>query len=124
MSRRIRIRSGAVALEATLADTPTAASLWDALPIDGSASTWGDEVYFNIPVTAALETDARAEVAVGEIAYWPPGNAFCIFFGRTPASSGDSPEAASPVNVLGQVDGDVTRCRAIRDGDPVRLERV
>jgi hypothetical protein len=98
--------------------------LWDALPIDGSANIWGDEIYFSIPIKVAQEADARAEMKVGEIAYWPPGNAFCIFFGRTPASSGDAPEAASPVNVLGQVDGDATLFRAVENGDPIHLEQV
>jgi hypothetical protein len=65
--------------------------------------TWGDEVYFDIPVEMGLEPDARAEVEVGELGYWPTGNAFCIFFGSTPASSGDTPVAASRVNILGRV---------------------
>lgn len=124
MSRRIRITSGMVSLEATLNDSPTADALWQALPLEASANTWGDEIYFGIPVRAAQEASARAEVAVGEIAYWPPGNAFCIFFGRTPASSGDAPQAASPVNVLGQVTGDAAAFRTVRDGDSVRLEPI
>lgn len=124
MSRHIRIVSCGVPLTATLNDTPTAEALWNALPIIGDANIWGDEIYFSIPVTVAQEADARAEMAVGEIAYWPPGNAFCIFFGRTPASSGDAPQAASPVNVLGQVDGDATVFRGVGNGDTVRLEPV
>ena len=124
MSRRIRISSGTVTLEATLGDTPTANALWDVLPIDGSANLWGEEIYFSIPIKVAQEADARAEMAVGEIAYWPPGNAFCIFFGPTPASSGDAPEAASPVNVLGQVAGDATAFGAVRHGDAVHLEQI
>ena len=122
MSRRIRMTSGTVSVEATLNDGPTADALWEALPIEGQANTWGDEIYFSIPVRVVQEADARAEMAEGEIAYWPPGNAFCIFFGPTPASSGDAPQAASPVNVLGQVDGDATVFRVVSDGAVVRLD--
>ena len=124
MSRRIRIISGAVSMEAALNDSAMADALWDALPIDAEANMWGDEIYFSIPLRAAQAADARAEVAVGEIAYWPPGNAFCIFFGRTPASEGDAPQAASPVNALGQVDGNATAFRAVQPGDAVRLEQA
>ncbi len=119
--KRIVISAGNVSLPAELNDTPTARQVWEALPLEGTASTWGDEVYFAIPVAAAEESDARADVAVGELGYWPPGHAFCIFFGPTPASSGQSPRAYSPVNVLGRVLGDATRLRAVRAGTRVRL---
>lgn len=122
MSNRIRITSGDISVEAELNNNPTARAIWDALPIEARAMTWGDEVYFGIPVDADLEPDARAEMAVGELGYWPPGNAFCIFFGPTPASSGDAPVAASPVNVLGLVIGDATMFRAVRGGDTIRIE--
>jgi hypothetical protein len=124
MSHRLRVRSGAISLEADLKDTPTAKALWAALPITGRASRWGDEIYFSIPLQAAAEPDARAEVAVGDLAYWPPGSAFCIFFGPTPASSGSAPVAASPVNVLGRLDGDAAQFRAVPTGAPVYLEPV
>jgi hypothetical protein len=119
---RIRITSGDVSAEAELNDGPTAQAIWDALPIEGRANTWGDEVYFSIPVQAAQEPGARANVAVGELGYWPAGHAFCIFFGPTPASSGRDPVAASPVNILGQVLGDATAFRAVHGGAPVRIE--
>ncbi len=124
MNRRIRVTSGEVSVEAELNDNPTARAVWDALPIEARAMTWGDEVYFGIPVKADLEPDARAEMAVGELGYWPPGNAFCIFFGPTPASSGDAPVAASPVNILGCVIGDATVFRAMRGGDTIRIEAL
>lgn len=120
----IRITAGGVTAEAELNDSPTAQAILDALPITGRASTWGDEIYFTIPVEMAREADARAEMAVGELAYWPDGNAFCIFFGPTPASSGDAPVAASPVNVLGIVKGDATAFKAVASGEDVRLEAV
>jgi nucleoside 2-deoxyribosyltransferase len=122
MPKKIRISSGSIHVEAELNDQPTARAVWDVLPIDARALTWGDEVYFDIPVEMGLEPDARAEVAVGELGYWPTGNAFCIFFGPTPASSGQTPVAASPVNILGRVAGDVTVFRAVRRGDTVRIE--
>jgi hypothetical protein len=119
--KRLVISAGNVSLPAELNDSPTARQVWEALPIEGTANTWGDEIYFAIPVVAAEEPQARADVAVGELGYWPPGHAFCIFFGPTPASSGQSPRAYSPVNVLGHVLGDATRFRAVRAGTRVRL---
>lgn len=124
MPERIRITAGGVSAEAELNDSDTARRLWDALPITGRANTWGEEIYFRIPVEAGSAPDARAEMAVGEIAYWPPGSAFCIFFGRTPASQGDRPAAASPVNPLGRVLGDAKAFLTVRDGAAVKLERL
>jgi hypothetical protein len=122
--RRIRIIAAKVSVEAILNDSPTATKVWDALPIDGRGSTWGEEIYFSIPVEAKQEKDAREVVAVGELGYWPPGSAFCIFFGRTPASTDEKPRAASAVNILGRVQGDATAFKAVPSGARVRLERV
>lgn len=119
--KSIVISAGNVSLPAELNDSPTARQVWEALPIEGTANTWGDEIYFAIPVVAAEEPDARADVAVGELGYWPVGHAFCIFFGPTPASTGQAPRAYSPVNILGHVLGDATRFRAVRAGTRVRL---
>jgi hypothetical protein len=119
----ITITAGDVSLPATLNDSPTAQQIWDSLPIEGRANVWGDEIYFGIPVKAGEEPDARAEVEVGELCYWPPGNAFCIFFGPTPASIDERPRAASPVNILGRVLGDATSFRGVRGGTPVKIER-
>lgn len=87
MSRNIRITAGSVQLDAALNDTQTAQSVWAALPITAAANTWGDEIYFGIPVNADLE-QGREVVDLGDLGYWPPGRAFCIFFGPTPASRG------------------------------------
>lgn len=119
----LHITAGAVTVSAQLNDSPTAHLLWDALPIDGKANRWGDEIYFSISVDADEEPDARAAVEVGEIAFWPPGNAFCIFWGPTPASRGDQPMAASPVNVLGKIAGDAAQFGRVASGAQVRLER-
>jgi hypothetical protein len=120
---KITILAGNVSLPAELNDSPTARQIWDVLPIAGSACTWGDEIYFEIPVVAEQEPNARADVDVGELGYWPVGHAFCIFFGPTPASTGERPRAYSPVNVLGRVVGDATLFRAVREGSQVQIIR-
>ncbi len=108
MARKIRITAGDVSAEAELNDSPMADLIWEALPIEGSGSTWGDEIYFSIPVHTGEADDARAVVEMGDLGYWPPGNAFCIFYGPTPMSAGDDIRPASPVNVFGKVIGDPT----------------
>ena len=120
----IRIDAGPVTMMAELNDTPTALKVWQALPIEGLASRWGDEIYFEIPVSAEQEPGARADVVVGELGYWPVGHAFCIFFGPTPVSRGDQPRAYSPVNLLGHVLGDATLFRQVKSGEPVHLSKV
>ena len=121
--RAIVIAAGNVAVEAQLNESKTATAIWDVLPIDATGETWGDEIYFDIGLTVGLESP-RDVVAVGDLGYWPPGKAFCIFFGPTPASQGDEIRPASPVNVLGRVDGDATVFKKIRAGAPVRIERA
>jgi hypothetical protein len=122
MARSIRITAGQVVATAELNDSKTAAAIWEALPIEAKADTWGDEIYFGIPVRA--EADAAKEVVdIGDLAFWPPGHAFCIFFGPTPASRGDEIRPASPVNVVGRVHGDATVFKKVRAGTRVTLER-
>ena len=121
---RIRITAGKVSMEAELNESATAKKLAAALPITGRAARWGDEIYFSIPVEDEEADDARAEMKVGEIAYWAPGTAFCIFWGPTPASSGKEPQAASPVNVLGKLTGDATRFGAVKSGEKVVIEKA
>lgn len=122
-SRAIRIIAGPVSATARLDDSRTAAAIWDALPIEAKAETWGDEVYFGIGLALAVES-AKAVVGVGDLGYWPPGQAFCIFFGPTPASQGDEIRPASPVNPVGKLDGDATAFRKVRAGTRVRIERA
>jgi hypothetical protein len=119
--KRVVISAAAVSLPAALNDSPTAQQIWDALPIEGQANVWGDEIYFEIPVVADEAPDARAEVEVGELGYWPVGHAFCIFFGPTPVSVDERPRAYSPVNIIGRVLGDATQFRAVRSGERVRI---
>jgi hypothetical protein len=121
---QIVITAGSVRAEGALNDSPTAQQVWEALPIEGRANVWGDEIYFEIPVSADQAPDARAEVQVGELGYWPVGRAFCIFYGPTPASRGDEPRAYSPVNILGEIVGDATEFRGVPAGTAVRIERA
>ena len=122
--RQIKITSGPVVAIADLDDNATAKAIWEALPIEGQANTWGDEIYFEVPVFLEASGDARETVAVGELGYWPPGHAFCIFFGPTPASQGDEPRATSAVNVFGRLAGDATILRQVRSDEPVFVERI
>ena len=122
MPRRIRINAGVVALDAELNDSPTAVAIHTALPLEAAAQTWGEEIYFRIPVEGKLDDTAAELVAVGDLGYWPTGRAFCIFFGPTPASRGKEIRPASAVNLVGRVLGDAKAFRAVHDGDLVRLE--
>ncbi len=122
--QKITMVSGDLVLTAELNSSATSQKLWEALPVEGSANTWGDEIYFAIPVIADQELDARAQLEVGELGYWPVGRAFCIFFGPTPVSTDQRPRAFSPVNILGRVMGDATLFRAVADGDLVKLSRA
>lgn len=121
--RKIKITAGDVSATAVLKDTKTANAIWDALPIQARANTWGDEIYFAIPVMLG-EENAQEVVGMGDLGYWPPGHAFCIFFGRTPVSRGNEIRPASPVNVFGKVDGDPKVFTRVRDGAKVVLEKV
>lgn len=122
-SRIIRISAGGIEAIAGLGTTRTADAIWEALPIAGRANRWGDEIYFRIGL-GLPEEDAREVVEVGDLGYWPPGQAFCLFFGPTPASQGIEPRAASPVNVFGRIEGDAALFREVRDGARVVLDRV
>jgi len=122
--KKIGISAGPVAMEAELYDTVCAQKVWDALPIEARANTWGDEIYFGISVDADQEPDARPEVDVGELAYGPAGPYFCIFFGPTPVSTDDKPRAACPVNRIGRVCGDPAAFRTVPPGATVTIERA
>jgi hypothetical protein len=122
LPNRIKITAGDVTATATLNESGTAQAIWAALPIEARGSTWGDEIYFGIPVDRP-EENAKAVVDLGDLAYWPPGKAFCIFFGPTPASHGDECRPASPVNVVGKVDGDPTTFKKVPSGARVVLAK-
>jgi len=121
--RQIQIRAGDVQVIAELNDNRTADAIWEALPLSAAGNTWGDEIYFGIPVQLQAE-NAQAVVSLGDLGYWPAGNAFCIFFGPTPVSRGQEIRPASPVNVFGRVIGDPTVFKKVRDGETVTVEQV
>ena len=121
---RIRITVGDVALEAKLNDTATATKIGEALPIHSSFNTWGDEIYFSIPVDAELDDSAQEVVKVGDLGYWPPGSAFCIFFRLTPVSEPGRIMPASAVNIVGEVVGDATLFKQAMRGREVVLEAL
>ena len=105
MNRELRVRAADLEARAWLYDTDTASKVFGILPISSEVSVWGEEIYFAIPVETGLE-DARETVDLGDIAYWPQGNALCIFFGKTPVSEGDEIRPISPVNIIGRIEGD------------------
>jgi hypothetical protein len=119
---KITITVEDIKMSAELNDSETARKIWEALPIEGSVNTWGDEIYFSIPVNVGLE-NAKAVVSEGDLGYWPPGSAFCIFFGLTPASQGDEIRPASPVNVFGNIIGDPKAFKKVSSGTKIIVEK-
>ena len=120
--KTITISTGDVVMEAELNNGATAGKIWDSLPISAKANTWGEEIYFSIPVKHG-EENPKEVVEEGELGYWPPGTAFCIFFGPTPASRGMEIRPASPVNPIGKVLGDAKNFKSVNDGETVKLEK-
>ena len=118
---RVRFDFGAVKLDAELLDTPTGRAIAAALPFSSSVMTWGEEVYFDVPVTVKREGDARAVVTPGEIAYWPDGTAIAIGFGRTPISQGDETRLASPCNIWAKALGDMKTLGKVKAGTKVTV---
>ena len=123
MNRIIAIETDKINVKAEINDTKTADIIWQALPIQSTVNTWGEEIYFSIPVNAEPE-NGREVVEAGDIGYWPPGKAFCIFFGLTPASKSDEIRAASPVNIFGKVIGDARVFSAVKNGEPISIDKV
>ncbi|MBI2046710.1 hypothetical protein HYT26_00905 [Candidatus Pacearchaeota archaeon] len=124
---KIKIFFNKKEIEADLNDSETAKKIYNALPIEAEANTWGEEIYFEIPVRAEEEQAySRQNVKVGELAYWPQGNAFCIFFGRTPASINSEPRAISNVNVVGAIltKKDAETFKSVKDGDKIKIEKA
>jgi hypothetical protein len=122
--RKIQISAEKVSAIAILHNNTTADAIWDALPIEAQVNTWGEEIYFGIPVYLDEADDACETVDMGHLGYWPTGHAFCIFFGLTPASRGNEIRPASAVNVFGQVEGDATVFKQINEGANIKIEKV
>jgi hypothetical protein len=122
MGKKIRITTGAIEATAELNDTRTAQAIWEALPIKGRANLWGDEIYFSIPLKLKLEAGQEV-VNIGDLGYWPDGNAFCIFFGLTPVSQGDEIRPASPVTVFGKIIGNATIFKKVAARTKITVRR-
>ncbi len=120
--RKIQISAGEISAIAILNDGPTADAIWNALPIEGRVNTWGDEIYFEIPVQLGEEEGASEVVQLGDLGYWPTGHAFCIFFGLTPVSRGDEIRAASAVNIFGHIEGEATVFKGVSSGASIKVE--
>ncbi len=121
MGKKIKIKAGSIEVTAELNETKTAGAIWEALPIKGHANTWGDEIYFSIPVSLE-EEDAQELVSMGDLGYWPLGTAFCLFFGPTPMSRGQEIRPASPVNVFGRIIGDPKVLKKVASGAEITVE--
>jgi hypothetical protein len=121
---RIRFDFGTLTLDAELLDTPTAKAIAAALPISSAVLTWGEEVYFDVPLQVAREADARAVITPGEIAFWPQGAAIAIGFGRTPISKGNETRLASPCNVFARAIGNVKVLGKVKTGAKVEVTAV
>jgi hypothetical protein len=121
---KIRVLAGTLRFEVALDDTPTAQALLEALPFESVAQTWGEEVYFEVPVSANLEPEARQTVEPGTVCFWVEGSALALPWGRTPISTDARPKLVSPCNVLGRVLGDAQRLAQINAGDRVKVEAL
>jgi hypothetical protein len=121
---RIEISWESGRLTAILNDTPTARLVWEALPHTASASTWGEEVYFELPVRAELEDDARQVVDPGTVCFWTGGNSLALPYGPTPASQGDECRLVTEVNIIGSIEGDPRALSSVRDGIAIRVARA
>jgi uncharacterized protein len=119
---KIKITVGPLSIEAELNDTLTAKKVGQALPLTTSFDTWGDEIYFSIPVSAPLDESAKEVVEMGDLGYWPTGQAFCIFFGPTPMSRGTQIVPASAVNIIGRVLGDATAFKSVMNEGQITIE--
>ena len=122
--RQIEISAGDVIVTAVLNDSDTPDELWASLPITARAQTWGDEIYFSIPVSVEEAADSQETVEMGAVAYWPPGSALCLFWGPTPTSAPGEIRPASAVNVMGLIDGDPTVLGGVADGTEVVVARM
>ena len=122
MTKAIKITAGQTQFKAELNDSPTAQAVYEGLAIKANGNRWGGEIYFTIPVEAKLEPDSRDTLEPGELAYWPSGRAFCIFFGPTAASEADEIRAASAVNIIGKIKGDLSQLWNVPNGADILIE--
>ncbi len=123
MTKTINIITEQVQMKAELNSSETANMIWENLPIEAKVNTWGEEIYFKVPVEMGHE-NAVSAVEEGDIAYWPEGSSFCIFFGHTPASTGTEIKPASPVNLVGRLSGNPKSWTAVAGGSAIMLEKA
>ena len=121
--RKITISTEKISIHGELRDSQTADAIWDALPIKTDCNRWGDELYFEIPIHANLDKEAKYTVDRGDLGFWPTGNAFCIFFGPTPISTEDEIRPASAVNIIGRIIGDTQVLDKVSPGERIRIEK-
>ncbi len=120
--QKVAIKFNEMAVEATIYDTLTGIKIIEALPLTGNANVWGKEIYFSIDVEVEQEANAREELEIGDLGFWPVGNAFCIFFGPTPVSRNGNPRAYSPVNIFGKIESNVAMHEKVMQGDKITIE--
>ena len=120
----IQFTIGSIKIEGLLNDTQTAQKVKQILPIKSSFDTWGEEIYFTIPVDADLDESVKEEVELGDLGFWPPGKAFCIFFGQTPNSSPGKIVPASAVNIIGKITGDAEKFKGVMAEKKVVVDAV
>ncbi len=118
---KIKIVVGSIEAYSTLSNIKTASAVVNSLSFDSVAHSWGEEIYFEVPLELELE-NGKEVLEIGDIAYWPPGKSMCIFFGPTPSSRGSEIRAYSAVSVFGKVTGDARIFRAVREGEQIRVE--
>jgi|TARA_B100001971_G_C18242808_1_gene572052 hypothetical protein len=121
---KIKIKINDIVVEAELNNSKTAEKIYLALPIKGTVNTWGDEIYFEIPVHVELDNTAKEVVELGDLGFWPTGNAFCIFFGKTPISQGAEIRPASAVNIFGKVTRNTEILKQVKSGERILIEKV
>ena len=121
--KKVLIEAGGIELNAELNDSETARAIYNILPVSGPANVWGNEIYFSIPLHVDQASDAKQEVDVGDLGFWPVGDAFCIFFGTTPVSINKNPRAYSPVNVFGRILGDAAVLKKVLNGENIIISK-
>lgn len=122
--KKIKIKINHIQTTAELYDTPTGQAIADQFPINSKINTWGKEIYFSIPVICDLEKNSRSVLEIGELGYYPPMQAFCIFYGPTPMSSSEKPQAADNVNVFGKISGSMDDLHKVISGEKVTITEI
>ncbi|MDY1591088.1 MAG: cyclophilin-like fold protein [Methanofastidiosum sp.] len=119
---QIKIKTDKFEFKAILDESETAKAIYESLPLKAKGFRWGGEIYFSIPVHVEYE-NPKEIVNKGDLAFWPHGDAFCIFFGKTPASLEKEIRPASAVNIFGKIDGSLDNLNLVKDGETILVER-